>query len=743
MNTPRLPRPGIAAAFAIALLSVSVCRATPAREAGSTDPAPELEPVVVSASRSQAKVEAMPLHTTIVTQEDIRRSPAQTLDQLLRNVPGLNFTGVPATQSDPTSQQTRMRGLGNAKVLVLLDGVPIMDPFYLTTQWFKVPLSNVERVEIVRGGNSSLWGNMAVAGVVNIVSKRPKDNAGAASVQAGSRGSSNYSLVKNFMVSDALGVNVAIDQLNARGFRAAPADQQWRYAGKGPVNAKNSNLQLTAFFTPAPDLKGYVRVGAHVQDQDISYRFGSNRQVSPDFAGSVTRQLDDRSSLTATAWAQYVSFDKYNGAGCYWQATATAKCPAVAGVTPAQANTQVIQYYTQYGVQRYHEQGASAIWSRDIGRVWQSVQVGLDYRHLSAKDDEQFFAAPRSLAQLQNFSSATHGTGAQTFAGLFAQTRIAPIEPLEITLSGRYDAWNNDDRLNTRTTAAGTVTGGAQPGSSKSAFNPSAALRYAVNDELALRAAAYKSFRAPGFNNTTRTYGSPNPTIANPDLGPENLSGREIGLAYDKGGLSLGATYFQYDIKDMIATYKVTSANAAALVQAICGGASLDYCSGSASFYTNDQDGQAKGLELVARWQAAANLALDASYTHTRTVLTRKGYVSADPIGAQLAGVPKEVLNVGVAWQPMPKLRTYFQARYIGRMFVDTTTVPGTYFSQGGATVFDASAAYAIAKDVELTASVQNLFDKVYSENAYTYNQPWNRALSLPLTASVGVRLRF
>lgn len=741
MNKLKIPRTKIAGAFAIALLCVCVSQTTLAGQADTT--APELAPVVVSASRSQAKVEQMPLHTTIVTQEAIQRSPAQTLDQLLRNVPGLNFTGVPATQSDPTSQQTRMRGLGNAKVLVLLDGVPIMDPFYLTTQWFKVPLFNVERVEIVRGGNSSLWGNMAVAGVINIVSKRPRDNAGEASVQIGSRGSSKFSLVRNFLVSDTLSVNVAVDYLNARGYQTTPADQQWRYAGKGPVDAENSNLQLTAFFNPTPDLKGYVRVGAHVQDQDISYELGSNRQVSPDFAGSVTRRLGDSSSLTATAWAQVVKFDKFNGAGCYWQATATTKCPAVASVAPAQVNGQVVQYYTQHGVQRYREQGASAIWSRDIGRVWQSLQVGLDYRHLSATDDEQFFAAPKSLAQLQNLSSGTYGTGAQTFTGLFAQTRIAPVEPLEITLSGRYDTWNNDDRLNTRTTAAGAVTGGAQPGSSKSAFNPSAAVRYALNDELALRAAAYKSFRAPGFNNTTRTYGSPNPTIANPDLGTENLLGREIGLSYDKGGLSLAATYFQYDIKNMIASYKVTSANAAALVQTICGGASLANCSGSASFYTNDQDGQAKGLEWVARWQAAANLVLDFSYTHTRTVLTRKGYVSADPIGVQLAGVPKEMLNAGVAWQPLPRLRTYFQAHYIGRMFVDTTTVPGSYFSQGGATVFDASAAYAVSRDVELTAGVQNLFNKVYSENAYSYNQPWNRTLSLPLTAFVGVKVRF
>ncbi len=59
--------------------------------------------------------EDMPLHTTVIGQDEIKLSTAQTLDQLLRTVPGFDFTGVPAAISDPTGQQTKMRGLGNAK----------------------------------------------------------------------------------------------------------------------------------------------------------------------------------------------------------------------------------------------------------------------------------------------------------------------------------------------------------------------------------------------------------------------------------------------------------------------------------------------------------------------------------------------------------------------------------------------------------------------------------------------------
>jgi iron complex outermembrane receptor protein len=731
-------------AVAIALaLPLIYCSAAQAQ--AQTGGAIELKTIVVSVSRSQAQVEAMPLNTTIVSQDDIQRSSAQTLDQVLRDVPGLNFTGVPAAQSDPTGQQTKMRGMGNAKVLVLQDGVPIHDPFYLTTQWFKVPLSNIERVEVVRGGNSSLWGNMAVAGVINIVSKRPVDNSGEAALNASSNGTLSASISKNFVLSDTLSLNLALDKLNLRGYDTVLPEQRWRYPARQPVNAQDSNIQLTTYFKPSSDLSGYVRIGQHVQDQDISYAFGKNLQTDPDIAASVTRKLGDASSFTGTAWAQYVEFEKFNGASCYWQGTGT-KCPSNNAVTPSQVNRNIVQYYTQYGSQRYREQGASAIYSHDRGGLLRSLQAGVDYRHLSASDLEYFYGTPTVQSTPQVLASSTYGKAEQTFTGLFAQTKLVPSDALDITLSARFDSWDNTDRLNTRTTAAGVTSGGVQPSATTTAFDPSLAARYTFNDALAVRGAVYKSFRAPGFNNTTRTFGASTPTIANPDLTPENLLGRELGLDYSADGLSLSATYFQYDIQNMIATFKVNSyASAPALVRTICsgGGADLNACGGSANFYTNDQDGQSYGLELVANWKADRQWEFDGSYTRTTSQLTRKGSIVTDPVGVQLAGIAQDVATLGATWRPSATWQTHVQARYIGSMNIDTTSTPGVAYSQGDVTVWDASLRYQLSKQTDLSASVVNLLDTQYSENAYTYNQPWSRTLSMPRTLTVGIKMRF
>jgi iron complex outermembrane receptor protein len=705
-----------------------------------------MDTVVVTASRSQSTIKEMPLHTTIVSREEIEKSPAQNVDQLMRNVPGMNFTAVPAALSDPTGHQTRMRGLGNAKVLVLLDGVPIHDPFYLTTQWYKVPLSNIERIEVLRGGNSSLWGNMAVAGVVNIVTRRVRDNAGELTVSAGNHGTSDLSVSKGLVVSDVLGLSLFAEAYHTDGYQLTPGAFLYRFPHKAPVKADNRNIQLKADVTVSPDLKGYLRVGYHIQDQQISYQYGRNLQKNPDLAAQVERKLPGNANLQANAWAQYLRFDKLNGNTCYYQGGTTCLTSSSAALTPAQVNNDVVQFYTQQGALRYRERGASLIYSSRFKSPVYNLLAGLDYRHLSAEDGELFFNTPVAPAAPQGrFDSSTQGEGAQTFTGVFAQAKYLPVQALDITLSARLDRYEIGDRFNTRTLASGATTGGPLPDSSKTAFNPSLAARYDLNDAWSVRAAAYKAFRAPGFNNLTRTFGTgTSTTIANPDLVPEDLRGWETGTDYRLGQLSVGATYFMYNIRNMIATFTASGPNAPAQVQAICGGANLPTCGGSARYYTNDQDGRSHGVELVAGWRYNERLSFDGYYTHTDSFLTHRGAVVTDPLHVQLVGIPKNVALLSATWKPARAVKAYAELRYNGPMFLDTTSKGGTTrFEQGSNVVLNASLNYAWSKTIDLFASAQNLTDRQYGETPYAVSQPYNQVLSMPRTVNAGLRARF
>jgi iron complex outermembrane receptor protein len=740
--------------FALSLLTIAISQAVYAEEEPQM-----LDTVVISASRGENKLKEMPQSTTIITHQEIEQTSVQTVDQLLAEIPGFNIAGAPASQGDPTggAESAKMRGLttGGGKVLVLLDGVPIMDPFYMTTQWYRAPLANIDHIEVVRGG-SPTWGSMAVAGVVNIISKHAQGNSGEATVGAGSFNTNNEGVSKNFKVSDALSYNITVNRYETGGYNPARSQYQVALPGKGAPNDKDENLQFSVFYKPSSDLSGFLRFGYDIHDENLGYLHNENLQKVPNMSAGLTKLLDNSSDITANFWAQYVNFFKQNGAACYINGTSCLSASSPLATFQADAAKSVDQYMSQFGQQEYREVGASAIYTDRMTGRWSNFQIGGDYRRISATDDETFYATPNNAPTLVNPSlfASTHGTGTQTSDGLFFQTKISLIDPLQLTLAGRYDNWVYSDGIAQLTTAAGATTGGATPGLSKSSLDPTLGAVYELNNKVSMRGSVYRTFRAPGFNNETRSYGSSTSfSVANPALTPETMTGGEIGADYKNGGFTLGASYFYYDITNMIATYKVIVANASqapASVQALCG-TGLANCAGmtgNTSFYTNNQNGIAHGLELIGNWKVKDNVTLNASYTHTDTYLTSEASAITTPLGVQLSGVPKDVATLGVSWKPTDRLRTHAELRYIGSMYVDNTSGaivanPSAWLSQGSNTVYNASAIYVLDKSMDLVGSVINLFNHQYSENAYTYNSPQSATLSSPLTVNLALKVRF
>src|SRR5207249_1995131 len=98
----------------------------------------------------------------------------------------------------PTTQGLYLRGIGpsgTGRALVLLDGVPLNDPFGGWVYWNRVPLQSIEQIEVVRGGGSSVWGNYALGGVVHILTRRPVERAAFLETSFGTRDTLNVDLL--------------------------------------------------------------------------------------------------------------------------------------------------------------------------------------------------------------------------------------------------------------------------------------------------------------------------------------------------------------------------------------------------------------------------------------------------------------------------------------------------------------------------------------------------------------------
>ncbi len=133
---------------------------------------PELE-FVVTADRVLTDITSTAAHVSIITAEDIRRSGATNVPELLSRRPGVSFTSF----SHEAEAQIDMRGFGegsSSRVLVLIDGRKQNQPDLSEINWLSIPVDSIERIEVVRGGASALYGNHAVGGVINIITKTPE-----------------------------------------------------------------------------------------------------------------------------------------------------------------------------------------------------------------------------------------------------------------------------------------------------------------------------------------------------------------------------------------------------------------------------------------------------------------------------------------------------------------------------------------------------------------------------------------
>ena len=140
--------------------------------------------VVVTATRFNEPAERFPIGVQVITQDDIKRSTAATVPDLLRQLPGIRTrdnSGSPNVQVD-------IRGFGifgDQNTLVLLDGVRISENEQTTVNWAGIPLSAIERIEIMRGSGAVLYGGGATGGTINIITKAPGAGQRSAVISGG------------------------------------------------------------------------------------------------------------------------------------------------------------------------------------------------------------------------------------------------------------------------------------------------------------------------------------------------------------------------------------------------------------------------------------------------------------------------------------------------------------------------------------------------------------------------------
>jgi len=266
-------------------LAVGLLAAFPATAQEEQDQAIRLDPVVVTVTRTEQRAGDAPADVTVLTRQDIDRSPSQALDDLLRQVPGFSlFRRTSSLVGNPTTQGVSLRGIGpsgTSRALVLLDGVPINDPFGGWVYWDRIPLQGVEQVEVVRGGGSSAWGNYALGGVINIITRKPVERAALFDGSYGNHNTFNL----DGIVSEVQGpfrLGLEGNYFNTDGYPIVKQSDR----GRIDINAtsQHSTFNGRVELVLSPDLSFYLRGNHYDEDRGNGTPLQNNDTEAGSFA---------------------------------------------------------------------------------------------------------------------------------------------------------------------------------------------------------------------------------------------------------------------------------------------------------------------------------------------------------------------------------------------------------------------------------------------------------------------------
>lgn len=204
-----------------------------------------LEPVVVTATRTEIPIHQVSSSLTVITAEDITSQAPSSITEILRNVPGLKVTQV----GGPGAHTMTIRGAKSSQVLFLLDGQPVTDPSSvgndLNTFLGHLLPDDVERIEIVRGTQSTLYGSDAIGGVVNIITKKgigkPRHSL---FFEGGSENSFRETLSSSGKLKDRIGYSFTYARQDTDGIDDHDEYKNNTLSGKLDIDLRN-DLQLT------------------------------------------------------------------------------------------------------------------------------------------------------------------------------------------------------------------------------------------------------------------------------------------------------------------------------------------------------------------------------------------------------------------------------------------------------------------------------------------------------------------
>ncbi|WP_031520704.1 catecholate siderophore receptor CirA [Siccibacter colletis] len=582
--------------------------------------------MVVTASATEQNLKDAPASISVITQEDLQRRPVNNLKDVLQEIPGVQLTN-----EGDNRKGVSLRGLSSSYTLILVDGKRVNSRNVVfrhndfDLNW--VPVEAIERIEVVRGPMSSLYGSDALGGVVNIITKKVGSGwhgsvtADTTIQEHRDRGDTHKGqfFTSGPLIDDLLGVKV-YGNLSKR-----EKDQQ-----------QDSTSSASG---ESPRIEGFTSRDANVEfaltpheNHDFNFGYGFNRQDRD--SDSLDKNRLERQNYSLGHNGRW---DLGNSELKFYGEKVDNKNPGSQGIT-SESNA------------------VDGKFMLPLGEINQMLTFGGEWRH-------------DKLSDPVNLTGGSSSKTSATQYALFLEDEWRIIDPLALTAGLRMDDHE---------------TYGDH-------WSPRAYLVYNATDTVTVKGGWSTAFKAPSLLQlspdwTTGSCRGSCQIVGSPELKPETSESYEIGIYYagEEGwleGVDASITTFQNDIDDMIGINRTANRGLAPSYDNFVG---FDDETGNPIFrYYNVNKARIRGVETELKIPFDDQWKLTLNYTYN------DGRDLSDGGNKPLSELPLHTANGTVDWKPLADWSFYVSANYTGEKRTTTTDgpTPGGYviWNAGGA----------------------------------------------------------
>ena len=613
----------------------------------------ELEKYVVTGTRTERLLADVPVRTEVLTAEDIAAKGAVNLYDALEGIPGIR---VEQQCSYCNFSIVRMQGLESGHVQVLIDGQPIFSGVAGVYGLQQIPASTIERIEVVKGAGSALYGSSAIAGVINIITKKAgKEPETVVEAEIGEEGTRRYGVTfsRAFENMDVL-IYSERDEADEIYLGEKPGgshmtDRVWTRANAVGTKMNFYNLNEDDTLTLSARFLQEERKGGELETFEDAFAAGSECIDTERYEVQLGYKKPvgpaDRIGLTVSLSRHLRDATNDTFLGDYMATHGDAEPPA-GELEPYNAEESQVVLDLNY--------------TRPVGEK-QVLLGGLIYSYNKLEESGKYVVVDEAAPDYGLPYKAESEKHANEY-GVYLQDELSISDGLELVVGARYDAHSSEDSF----AGSGDTYGeGVMLSYDEESFNPRMALMYKPEDNLSFRLAAGTGFRVPyGFSEDLHLC-SGSPRITKPaGLEPEKSTSVSLSTDYSAEKWIAGASIFRTDLKD-----KIGSADASPESAAL----GYDY------EWENLGDAYTQGVELGAALLLSDvfKVGLDLTYTDAQYA-DQRGDWDGTPYAEDskyISRVPELTAGINLGITP-GDWEINLGTDYTGRMYID-------YFEEG------------------------------------------------------------